>query len=99
MNKLLSLSTALLITASMSAAAGGGNKWEQMTELNAVQHLHTGTPSASKMEHTATQHKRWLFDNANNSELDANVSQHTHSKPKHMEHMASDHKRETFGSN
>jgi len=99
MNKFISLTSALLITASMGVAADGGKRWEQLAENNSVQHLHTGTPPASKMNHTAVQHKRWLFDDANNSELDANVSQHMHSKPKHKEHMGSDHKLEKFGSN
>jgi len=99
MNKFISLSTVLLITASMSVAADGGKRWEQIVENNSVQHLHTGTPPASEMKHTAVEHKRWLFNDANNSKLDSSVSQHMHSKPKHMEHMGSDHKLEKFGSN
>ncbi|WP_250657167.1 hypothetical protein [Alkalimarinus coralli] len=99
MNKFISFTTALLITTSMSVAADGGKRWEQMVERNSVPHLHTGTPSASKMEHTAAQHKRWLFDDAKNSELDANVSEHKHSVPKHVNHMASDHKFEMVGGN
>ncbi len=83
----------------VAAGGNGGRLWEQMVEKNSVQHLHTGTPSSSQMDHTAAQHKKWMFDDIKNSEADANVSEHKHSTPKHMDHMGADHKFEMVGGN
>ena len=83
----------------MSAFAGGGNQWERKVLKVSSPHLHHGTPTASEMNHTAVQHKRWLFDDANNSPLNEDVSHTPTATHVHMNHMGSDHKRMSVGSN
>lgn len=98
MSKITVITSTLLLTFSMSAVAGGGNNWEKRAEKIQTVHVQHGSPTASEMNHTAVQHKRWLFDGANNSMLDADTGK-PYPSHRHTDHMASDHKRMSVGSN
>lgn len=91
--------TGTLISA--QAMADGGYQWEQTQEaIGTIQHLHLHAPTAAGMDHTAVEHKRWMVDDAYNTELKSDQPIHRgHEKAKHTEHMGSDHKRYMFGPN
>lgn len=99
MFKFTAITSILILTLSMSAFADGGKQWEEKVLQVSTPHLHHGAPTAKEMNHTAVQHKRWLFDDANNSPIDDDVSHPPAALCTHMGHMASDHKRMSVGSN
>ncbi|MFD2231810.1 hypothetical protein [Alkalimarinus sediminis] len=99
MKTITAITATFLLTVSIGALAEGGNLWEKKLEKIQTVHLQHGDPRASDMDHTAAEHKRWLFDDANNSKLNADVSHSPHAMPSHSEHMAADHKRTNVGSN
>ncbi|UZE94488.1 hypothetical protein [Alkalimarinus alittae] len=99
MSKLTAITSTLVLTFSMSSFADGGNQWEERVLKVSSPHLHHGAPAASEMNHTAVQHKRWLFDDADNSPLNDDASHPPVAIQAHMNHMGSDHKRMSVGSN
>ena len=99
MKIITAITTTLILTFSMGALAEGGNLWEKKVEKIQTVHLQHGDPRAVDMNHTAAEHKRWIFDDAKNSNLDSDVSHAPHAMPAHSDHMASDHKRMDVGSN
>ena len=98
MSKFTVITTTLLLTFSVGALAEGGSLWEKKIEKVQSVNLQHGDPRAVDMNHTAVEHKRWLFDDASNSNLDSDVSHAPHAMPAHSDHMASDHKRINVGS-
>ena len=101
MKKLTVIITSILISLPIVASAKGGYQWEKRQNAKEISVQHLGNSDASRMGHTAVQHKRWVFDDrlTKQQELEHQPLKTSIRTGEHANHTAAQHKYEVFGSN
>ena len=98
MKKLTVIMASIVISLPMIASAEGGYQWEKWQNEKAIPVQHLDNSDASKMGHTAVEHKRWLFDDSLPQPADNKKPQTTIRTGEHANHTAAEHKQVTVGN-
>ena len=73
MKKLISLATALLMTASVGVSADEGKRWERMMERNSVSYTQASTDKVIKVNRSVIEQKKGSIDGTHNTKQHTSI--------------------------